>query len=120
MGVTKAKQTSAITNTHVLQYSVYGMQEQCVVSSWGETGDGCSQMLLRGVMSTRGDGPEMHEGDMFFVLDNCFHHHGTQVLKCFVADDGKPLHVEKRLIYMNLDEDSLRQRKRMREARCQL
>jgi hypothetical protein len=48
---------------------------------------------------------------MFFLMDNCFHHHSAQLLKCFVTDDGKPLPIEKRLIYVNLDEDSLRVRK---------
>ncbi len=68
-------------------------------------------MMLRGFMSSRGEGSELHDGDMFFVLDNCFHHHSKELVKCFATDDGKALALEKHLIYINIDEDSLRQRR---------
>ena len=68
-------------------------------------------MMLRGFMASRGDGCDVHDGDLFFLLDNCYHHHTKELVKCFATDDGKPLSVEKRLIYVNIDEDSLRQRR---------
>jgi len=69
-------------------------------------------MLLRAIITSRDAGTdELHEGDMFFVIDNCFHHHTNQILKCFVDDNGNAMKRETRLIYVSLDEDSLRQRR---------
>ena len=69
-------------------------------------------MLLRGIISSRGEpGDELDDGDMFFVLDNCEHHHMPTMLKCFVNDQGNSIPKKTKLIYINYDEDSLRQRK---------
>jgi hypothetical protein len=73
-------------------------------------------MLVRGFVASRVDGEEVvatefHEGDMVFTLDNCFHHHTKELLKCFQNDDGKIFEMQKKLVYVGIDEDSLRLRK---------
>ena len=69
-------------------------------------------MLLRGLMTSRGEvGDELDEGDMIFVMDNCEHHHMPTLMKCFINDLGNPVPKKTKLIYVNYDEDSLRQRK---------
>ena len=66
--------------------------------------------MLRSFMKTRGP-PELHPGDIYFILDGGMHSYRQKVLNCFIDDEGTILSKSEKLMYLLFDEESIRQRK---------